>query len=333
VASARAGDTVGLGWTYAGAGSRAVIETELSSVVVGADPMDIPGIWEAMARSCRNLGRPGTVSSAISAVDIALWDLKAKLLEVPLVHLFGRCTPAAPLYGSGGFTTYDASTTAAQLRTWVGEWGIPRVKIKVGESWGSATERDLDRVALTREIVGDTVEVFVDANGGYSRKQAVRMGKRFSEEHGVVWFEEPVSSDDLAGLREVRDQTTADVAAGEYGYDDAYFARMVASEAVDCLQIDVTRCGGYTPWLRVAALAAANNLEVSAHCAPNLHAPVAVAVPNLRHIEYFYDHYRLDPLLFDGTTQPNEGALAPRTDAHGHGLSLRPEGADQYRVA
>jgi L-alanine-DL-glutamate epimerase-like enolase superfamily enzyme len=294
--------------------------------------MDVPGTWEAMVRACRNLGRPGAVSSAISAVDIALWDLKAKLLGIPLVSLFGRCHTAAPVYGSGGFTTYDEGTTVAQLERWVGDWGIPRVKIKIGESWGRALERDLHRVALTRKVVGDSVEVFVDANGGYSRKQAVRMGRRFTGEHDVTWFEEPVSSDDLVGLREVRDQVRADIAAGEYGYDEGYFARMVAAGAVDCLQVDATRCGGYTSWLRAAALAGAHNLDVSAHCAPSLHAPVAVAVPNLRHIEYFHDHYRLDPCLFEGTSEPRRGTLVPNDDGPGHGFALREAQAEQYRV-
>jgi L-alanine-DL-glutamate epimerase-like enolase superfamily enzyme len=149
----------------------------------------------------------------------------------------------------------------------------------------------------------------------------------------VTWFDEPVSSDDLVGLREVREQVSADVAAGEYGYDESYFARMVAADAVDCLQVDVTRCGGYTSWLRAAALAGSHHLDVSAHCAPSLHAPVAVAVPNLRHIEYFHDHYRLDPLLFEGTLEPRHGALLPNDDRPGHGFALRETQAEQYRVA
>jgi L-alanine-DL-glutamate epimerase-like enolase superfamily enzyme len=237
---------MGTGWTYAGGGSKAVVEEQLAAVVLGADPMDVPGITEAGIRACRNLGRPGAVSSAISAVDIALWDLKARLLHQPLSALFGRCRADVPIYGSGGFTTYDDATTTAQLELWVGEWEIPRVKIKIGESWGTNPERDLARVKLTRSVVGDAVEIYVDANGGYTRKQAVRMGRRFGDEYGVVWFEEPVSSDDLVGLREVRDHLDLDVAAGEYGYDETYFATMVAAEAVDCLQVDVTRCGGYT---------------------------------------------------------------------------------------
>ena len=152
------------------------------------------------------------------------------------------------------------------------------MKIKIGESWGTDTRRDLARVALARRVVGDDVELYVDANGGYTRKQAVRMGRAFHEDDGVTWFEEPVSSDDLAGLREVRDNCGADVAAGEYGYSLDYFARMVDADAIDCLQADVTRCGGYTVWLQAASVAAAHNLQISGHCAPNLHAHVATAV-------------------------------------------------------
>ncbi|MGH3579603.1 MAG: enolase C-terminal domain-like protein, partial [Mycobacterium sp.] len=183
-----------------------------------------------------------------------------------------------------------------------------------------------------REVIGDDVELYVDANGGYTRKQAVRMGREFSGEYGVTWFEEPVSSDDLDGLREVRDNCDSDVTAGEYGYTLGYFARMVNAGAVDCLQVDVTRCGGYTVWLRAAAVAAARNLQVSGHCAPNLHAHVATSVPNLRHLEYFHDHHRIETMLFDGALSPKGGHLMPELDRRGHGLVLRGADAEQLRA-
>ena len=331
LARVSAGDVEGVGWTYAGAGAAAVIEDKLASVVTGADPMDVPAINEAMSRTCRNLGRPGLVACAISAVDTAVWDLKARLLGVPLADLFGRCCSAVPIYGSGGFTTYDDDTTRAQLEKWVGEWRIPRVKIKIGESWGTRPERDLDRVALTRRTVSPAVEVYVDANGAYTRKQAVRMGRRMEDESGVVWFEEPVSSDDLTGLAHIRAACGLDVAAGEYGYHLAYFAQMVDAGAVDCLQVDVTRCGGYTDWLRAAAVAAGRGLQVSGHCAPNLHAHVAASVANLRHLEYFHDHHRIENMLFDGALDPSGGELVPRSDAPGHGLTLKAADAEPFR--
>ena len=329
---ATAGGHSGLGWTYAGAGSATVVTDTLADVCVGADASDVAGVNEGMARACRNLGRSGVVACAISAVDIALWDLKARLLDVPLAGLFGQVRPDAPIYGSGGFTTYDEATTAAQLERWVGDWGIPRVKIKIGESWGTQPDRDAGRVALTRRVVGDRVEVFVDANGGYTGKQAVRMGRVFHDDHGVVWFEEPVSSDDLDGLREVRDNCAADVTAGEYGYSLGYFAKMIDAAAVDCVQVDVTRCGGYTVWLQAAAVAAARNLQVSGHCAPNLHAHVATSVANLRHLEYFHDHHRIETMLLEGALSPEGGTLVPALDRAGHGLALRRSEAEQYRV-
>ncbi|HEX3946680.1 MAG TPA: enolase C-terminal domain-like protein, partial [Acidimicrobiales bacterium] len=226
VAEVAADGMMGTGWTYASAACRTLIEEVLSEVVVGTDPMDVVGTQEAMVRACRNLGRPGVVSCAISALDVALWDLKARLLDIGLPELLGRSRPAAPVYGSGGFTTYDDATMTAQLERWVGDLGIPRVKIKVGESWGSEEARDLARAGLARRVVGEPTDLFVDANGAYGRKQAVRVGRRMIEDHGVTWFEEPVSSDDLDGLRLVRDRLDLDVAAGEYGYDEPYFRRM-----------------------------------------------------------------------------------------------------------
>ncbi len=294
--------------------------------------MNVADAWQSMVRATRNLGRPGLVSCAISAVDTALWDLKAKLLGLSVGRLLGAVRDSVPIYGSGGFTTYDEPTAREQLEKWVGAWGIPRVKIKVGEAWGENTERDLARIAFARQVVGPDVELYVDANGGYTRKQAIRVAHAMAESR-VSWFEEPVSSDDLEGLREVRDQIDADVAAGEYGYDLVYFQRMVSAQAVDCLQVDVTRCGGITDWLRVAAVAAAHNLQVSGHCAPNLHAHVAAAVPNLRHLEYFHDHVRIEGMLFDGALDPTRGVLHPDRNRPGLGLEFKCADAERFRVA
>ncbi len=236
------------------------------------------------------------------------------------------------MYGSGGFTSYDDETTTTQLATWVDDWSIPRVKIKIGQSWGTVPDRDLARVALTRRVIGDA-ELYVDANGGYGVKQAIRLGRVLGDQFDVTWFEEPVSSDDLEGLHQIRDAYNGDVAAGEYGYTLDYFATMLRAEAVDCLQADVTRCGGYTVWRQVAALADAHHRQLSAHCAPNLHAHVGATVPNLRHIEYFHDHHRIETTFFEGTLPPNGGSMAPDTSRPGHGLSFREADAEPYRIA
>jgi L-alanine-DL-glutamate epimerase-like enolase superfamily enzyme len=331
MAEVRASGTTGLGWTYGSRASQTIIEDLLSRAVIGADLLGTAASHERMVRACRNVGRPGAVSCAISAVDIALWDCKARHLGASLADLFGRCVDEVAIYGSGGFITYDEDTARLQLERWVHEWELPRVKIKIGEAWGTEPARDLARTAFARSVIGDDVELFVDANGGYSRKQAVRMGRALADTAGIAWFEEPVSSDDLAGLRLVRDALDVDIAAGEYGHDEPYFARMVAAGSVDCLQIDVTRCGGYTTWLRAAAVAGAHGLEISAHCAPNLHAHVGVSVPHMRHIEYFHDHHRIETSLFDGALDPQGGHLRPHFDVPGHGMTLKEEVAAPYR--
>ncbi|KAA0017002.1 enolase C-terminal domain-like protein [Antrihabitans cavernicola] len=327
----RAGDTVGTGWTYGPVACASVVRDMLADIVLGRDPLDVGAAHEAMVRAVRNAGRPGAIGYAISAVDVALWDLKARLLEVALHRLLGAVRTDVPIYGSGGFTTYDAPQLRTQLSRWVFEQAIPRVKIKVGESWGSNPDRDLERIDQTRRIIGDGTELYVDANGGYTRKQAIRM-IRAADDFDVRWFEEPVSSDDLDGLREVRDAISADVAAGEYGYDLYYFRRMCAAGAVDCLQVDASRCGGITEWLRAAAVAASFGLDVSGHCGPHLHAHAAAAIPNLRHLEWFHDHVRIESMFFDGTLNPLGGTVSPDPDAPGHGLTLRTSDIDRYLI-
>jgi L-alanine-DL-glutamate epimerase-like enolase superfamily enzyme len=315
---AYADDRTGLGWTYSTAAAAGIVDDHLAGAVEGLDPMDVPRCAEAMRRACRNLGSRGLVAQAISAVDIALWDLKARLLDVSLAALFGRAREAAPVYGSGGFTTMDDTALDAEVSRWLAA-GCTAMKIKIGEAWGQNVARDLARVRLLRDTAGDDVTLMVDANGGYTRGQARRVGAAL-DELGVAWFEEPVSSDDLEGLAAVRDALRCDVTAGEYAGDVYEAARLCP--VVDCLQLDVTRCGGYTGFLRASAVAAAHNLDVSAHCAPALHAPIAVAVPNFRHIEWFADHARLEPVLADGVPQVHGGMLRPGGRL-GHGMALR----------
>jgi L-alanine-DL-glutamate epimerase-like enolase superfamily enzyme len=328
--TARAGDQQGIGWSYAAGAAAALVTEVLAPVLDGWDALDVAGANEAMTRAVRNVGRPGIAATAISAADIALWDLKARLLGCPVTDLAGRARRAVPIYGSGGFTSYDESQTRDQLTGWVDKDQIPRVKIKIGESWGSDEDRDLTRVALARSVIGPDTELYVDANGGYRVGQAIRMAYRM-EEFGVTWFEEPVSSQDVTGLATVRGQVMPDVAAGEYSWTLADSARLLTAGAVDCLQLDVTRCGGITEFLRGAALAAAHNMQVSGHCAPNLHAHCAAAVPNLRHVEYFHDHQLIERMFFDGALDPEGGALTPDPGRPGMGLALRTADAEPFR--
>ena len=317
----------GLGYTYADVSTAKLVASKLAGIVEGTDAMAPQAAWEAMVSRTRNLGRAGITSMAIAAVDAALWDLKARLLGLPLCRLLGMAHDSVPVYGSGGFTAYSLERLERQLAGWV-EQGIPRVKMKVG----SAPDQDPVRVRAARAAIGPNPELFVDANGAYSRKQALALADRFRAEAGVGWFEEPVSSDDLDGLRLLRDRAPAGmpIAAGEYGYDAVYFRRMLEAAAVDVLQADVTRCGGITELLRVDGLCRAHGVPLSLHCGPAIHLHPATALSQLVHLEYFHDHVRIEHMLFDGVSSPVHGALHPDLERPGIGIELKRMEAEAY---
>jgi L-alanine-DL-glutamate epimerase-like enolase superfamily enzyme len=324
-----AGGTTGLGYSYASRAVATVINDPLAQVVRGRDCFAIEAIWHAMVGAVRNLGWRGVCANAISAVDNALWDLKAKLLDLPLCDLLGRARDTIPVYGSGGFTSYDDSRLRDQLGEWARRGGCRFVKIKVGRE----PQDDLRRVRVARESIADA-ELFVDANGAYTRKQALAFADAFAE-LGVTWFEEPVSSDDLEGLRLLRDRAPAgmNIAVGEYGYEPFYFRRMLEAGAVDVIQADATRCCGITGFMRTAALCDAFALPLSAHTAPAMHLHAACAAPRVIHVEWFHDHVRIERMLFDGAAVLNDGRIAPQSGAPpGHGLVFKRADAERFAV-
>lgn len=318
--------SVGLGYTYGSPAVAAVIHGKLAAEIEGRDALDLPGCWEAMRRAIRNLGRPGICSMAIAAVDLALWDLKAKLLDLPLAKLLGLVRDHVPIYGSGGFTSYSDAELQEQLGGWA-EQGIRAVKMKIGRE----PARDLERVRAARAAIGPDVALYVDANGAYSRQQALQFAEQFAAER-VTWFEEPVSSDDLAGLHWLRERAPAgmEIAAGEYGYDLVYFQHMLAAEAVHVQQADITRCAGLSEFARVEALCAAHQTPLSAHTAPAAHLHPCCALARVRNIEYFHDHARIEGMLFEGVPQIRDGALWPDLTRPGLGLELKSRDARRW---
>jgi L-alanine-DL-glutamate epimerase-like enolase superfamily enzyme len=323
-----AGGKEGIGYSYADVATGKLIESLLADLIKGRNALDLPGVHAAMVHKIRNLGRPGIVSMAISAVDIALWDLKAKLLNCSLLDLLGAARESAEIYGSGGFTSYSIDKLQEQLGGWAAE-GIKSVKMKIGRDPGA----DVDRVHAAREAIGPDVRLFVDANGAYSRKQALAQAKKFAE-LDVGWFEEPVSSDDLEGLHLLRDRAPAGmhIAAGEYGYDQYYFHRMLAAGAVDVLQADATRCGGITGFLEAGSLCRTFQLPFSFHCGPSIHAIPACAVPSFIIGEYFFDHARIERIFFDGVLQPIQGVLKPDRSRPGFGLEFKRKDAAPFAL-
>jgi L-alanine-DL-glutamate epimerase-like enolase superfamily enzyme len=319
----------GIGYTYNDASVAKLIDATLGPMLIGDDAWNINALWQRMQQRVRNIGRSGIAATAISALDCALWDVKARLLDMPLARLLGVVRDRVPLYGSGGFTTYTDDEMRDQLAHWVHNDGCRWVKIKVG----SEPVRDPHRVRVAREAIGDYAGLFVDANGALDRKAALHCAQVFEEQH-VAWFEEPVSSDDLTGLAFLRNAMPAriELAAGEYGYTLDDFRALLQHEAVDVLQADVTRCGGITSFMRVAALCDAFHVPLSAHCAPSLHLHVACAAPRLRHQEWFHDHVRIEQMLFDGAPRAIDGAMAPDLSRPGCGLDFKHVDAQRFAV-
>ena len=328
VVEVSAGGQTGLGYTYSSAIVTRLVDNILAPVLMGEDALAVPRHWKAMIGAVRNLGWRGLCANAISAVDVALWDLKARLFGLPLVELLGAARNEVPIYGSGGFTTYSLERLAQQLGNWVSEQGCRFVKMKIG----SHPEEDLKRIRTARSAIG-TADLMIDANGAFDCKQALLLAEKAAC-IGVVWFEEPVSSDDLTGLRLLRDRAPGglEIAAGEYGYEPFYFKRMMDAGAVDVIQADATRCCGYTGFLEAAALADAHPLPLSAHTAPALHLPVCCAAPRLRHIEWFHDHVRIEQMFFDGAPVPKDGVIRPDLSREGHGLDLKRADIEQFAV-
>lgn len=329
VVEVHAAGEVGLGYAYASPAALAVVRDPLARVVVGSDPFEVTRTFWAMARAVRNLGWPGVAAGALSALDVAVHDLRARLLGVSLLDLLGAARTRVRAYGSGGFTDYADNELAEQLAGWV-QQGMTAVKMKVG----SHPADDPRRAMVARAAIGNDVELFVDANGALDRKPALALAERIAADAGATWFEEPVSSDDRAGLRLLRQRCPAamQVAAGEYAYTPASFRLLIEAEAVDTLQADATRCGGVTGFLHAAQQCVAVGIPLSAHTAPALHAVLGCAAQPVVHVESFHDHELVEALLFDGVSPLVDGCLEPRRDRAGHGLALSDRGA-RYRTA
>jgi L-alanine-DL-glutamate epimerase-like enolase superfamily enzyme len=323
-----AGDVTGLGFSYANATAAHAAQELTQKVILGRNPSDIPSLHSALDIEVRNWGRPGLVSSAISAIDICLWDLKARLLERPLVDLLGRMRGEIAAYGSGGFTSYTEKQLIGQLSGWATE-GLRSVKMKIGREPG----KDVQRVTAVQKALNGRAELYVDANGAYQRKQALEKSRQFGD-LGVTWFEEPVTSDDRIGLHMLVEHAPAvmNIAAGEYCYvlDDARL--LIEAQAVDVLQADVTRCGGITNFLKIGHVCETYHFPLSAHTSPSVHATLCCALVAAINVEYFHDHERIEHMIFDGAVRPVNGNLKPDLSRSGLGLELKRADVERFQI-
>jgi L-alanine-DL-glutamate epimerase-like enolase superfamily enzyme len=322
--------TQGLGFGAGSVAVRAVVEHNLKDLLIGEDPFEIEKHWEAMFWRVRGFGRKGIAFCGISAIDIALWDLKAKALGLPLYRLLGPYRDRVPVYGSGGWTNFSEPELIEEQTGYVAR-GFRSVKMKVGKDFGKAEREDLRRLAAVRRSVGDDVEILIDANNGYYAKQAIAMAREF-EQYRVGWFEEPVLADDIDGLAAVARATTIPVATGEHEYTKFGFKDLISRGGADVVQPDVGRVGGITEWLKVAHLAHAFNLPVAPHAyaLPALH--LACATPNLRIVEYLGIEEQGYRAFFGDFPQPKDGSWSPDPDRPGLGVELNPDTVRKYAV-
>jgi len=318
----------GIGYTYADGSAAYLIEHTLKNLVIGKNIFDIPSITNFLSHQIRNNGNCGIAMMAVSAIDSALWDLKAKILEQPLCNLLGKASDKILVYGSGGFTNYSEDQLSRQFKNWE-ELGIQYLKMKIGRE----PQKDIKRIKTARNAIRKTTRLFVDANGAYTAKQAIEKANEF-DEYDVSWFEEPVPSDQLEDLSFIRGQVSPkiNIAAGEYGYNLSYFKQMLCANALDVLQADATRCGGITGFLNVGQLAEAFQIPFSSHCAPALHLHAALSLPSFYIAEYFFDHIRIESMLFDGISPPEKGYLGPDLSRPGLGIEFKRQDAEKFKI-
>ncbi len=323
------GGRAGTGYTYGHPAAAVLINDTLATLVTGKNLFDIPAIFQSMVSAIRNNGTSGIAMIAVSGVDTALWDLKARVLEQPLCSIFGRARNGMLLYGSGGFTNYSDTQLTAQFRHWE-DSGIKAMKMKIGAQPAS----DVKRVEMARRSLHVSTALFVDANGAYTARQALSLAAKFAE-YDVSWFEEPVRSSNTEGLKFIRNHLPAgmQVAAGEYGFYADDFKTLLSGFAVDVLQADATRCGGFTGFLQAGMMAAAWQIPFSSHCAPSFHLHAAIALPGFYIAEYFFDHARIEEMLFDRAITVQDGYMEPDTSVPGCGLEFKYKDAEKFLVS
>jgi L-alanine-DL-glutamate epimerase-like enolase superfamily enzyme len=322
----------------------ASVEQELRPLLIGEDSRQITRLWELMYNGTRAhfalergrgfpvLGRRGVTISALSGIDMALWDLLGKRLGVPVYQLLGgKCRDALPAYASGGWA--DAAGIGAQLQSYLDRGGFRAVKMRVGSMDGTVAS-SVARVQAARDGLGPEIDLMVDAHGTFDVREAQRFA-RGVEECRLAWFEEPVNADDRAGMAEVRAATDIPIAAGESEFTRFDFRDLLEARAIDILQPDLAICGGITEGVRIAALAATHQKRVAPHLwgsalmfAAGLH--LAAATPACTILEYSLG---FNPMLHDLVEEgfPVEEGTITIPDRPGLGVTVRPEFVEECR--
>lgn len=305
-----------------------VVCAHFKKVLIGMDPLDNEKIWHEMWRP-KLVGRRGVTTRVMSGIDIALWDIKGKQAGMPLYKLLGGFTDKVDTYIAGGYYEKGKGLVelAEEMRQNV-EIGARAVKIKVG---ALPINKDVERVKICREAVGPDVKLMVDANNAYRHYKAIEFARK-TEKYDLFWFEEPVEPDDYIGQREITRSTTIPIAAGENEYTKYGFRDMINHRSVDILQPDALIMGGVTEFMKVAALAQANDLDIAPHGSQEVHIHLLAAIPNGLILEFYRD--TVNPMhgkIWKNELQIENGYVSP-PNTPGLGLEPKWDTLEPYRV-
>ena len=312
----------GIGVTYhevGGEATKVLIEKNFAPRLIGADPLATEVIWRDFTQYLRGIGRKGLMFCALSAIDIALWDLKGKIFGLPLYRLLGGNKSEVPVYASGGWTSYADDELVEEITGMVRD-GYQMVKFKVGVEGGHNIRRDVRRVAAVRDAVGPEIGIMLDANNCWDAATGVQFANRVRD-LDIMWLEEPVPADDIPGLARFRRGTDIPLATGEHEYTKFGVRDLILGEAADIIQVDGARAGGYTEMLKIAALTEAWNLGFAPHAMENIQAHLVSAVPNALFLERLLMFEEITASVFKDVPVPVNGMM-PIPDKPGLGLEL-----------
>lgn len=312
----------GIGVTYhevGGEATRELILRNMAPKLMDRDPLENEAIWQEFFHYLRGVGRKGLMYGALSAIDIALWDLKGKIVDLPLYRLLGGNRTKIPVYASGGWTSFSDDQLVDEMKGMVAQ-GYKMVKFKVGVEGGTNIRRDVERVRKVREALGPNIELLVDANNCFDAATGVQLANRIRE-YDIFLFEEPVFADDIPGLARFKRGTDIPLGTGEHEYTKFGVRDLLMHDAVDIVQVDGARVGGYTELLKTAALTQAWNVRFAPHAMENIHLNLAGAVPNLLFLERLMMFEDITAKTFKNAPVPVNGFMEI-PDLPGLGLSL-----------
>ena len=321
--------SIGLSGSVEGAENigKSILE-HFKQVVIGQDPFDTERIWDDLWQP-KLIGRRGITTRIISGIDIALWDLKGKIVGKPLYKLLGGYTDKVPVYIAGGY--YEEGKSLQDLAQEMEDsltLGAKAIKMKIG---GVSINEDVERVEVVRKTVGPKIKIMVDANCAYRHYEAIEIARKI-EQYDISWFEEPVNPDDYKGHKIVSESTIIPIATGENEYTRYGFRDLIETRSADIIQPDALVMGGITEFAKVAALAQAHDLAIAPHGNQEVHVHLASAIPNGLTVEYYSNS--TDPMwgkIFKDTLQIKDGCVSP-PKRPGLGIELNQELLNKYKL-